>query len=174
MHIARDCPRQFAKIMIVRDLIIKDMLVENLTERDSHNSIWIEKQSKWLETLKPRALVEIILKPLIKNDQDLVLALQNKNNIEEVDPAHRNLSMTSSVGIVLLHAHIRGRLYRSDIAEIALDLDLLKRLQCQEIYIDLLRKEENDRLIVPALQTLRLKVLKDSQPPIPSLNPRLR
>jgi hypothetical protein len=173
MHIARDGPRQFAKIMRVRDLIINDMLVENLTEHDSQNSIWIEKQSKWLEKLKPRALVEIILKPLIKNDQDLVRALQKKNNIEEVDPAHRNLSMTSI-------AHIHGRLYRSDIAEIALDLDLLKRLHCQAIHIDWLCMEQKDQLIapalliVPALQTLRLRVLKDSQPPIPSLNPRLR
>jgi hypothetical protein len=66
MLTAKEPPRLLAKIMRVRDLITNDMLVENLTERDSQNSIWIEKQSRWLEKLKPRVLVEIILKPLIK------------------------------------------------------------------------------------------------------------
>jgi hypothetical protein len=148
---------------------------------------------KWLEKLKPRLLAETILKSLLTKDQDRVhlciawlapLYVQTK---EEMNDTSAN--ETSINGMTLCKLKRNFKTPMVEIAEIDLDLDhlsriiiagkvifliLLKRLHCHEIYIDLLRKEENDRLIVPALQTLRLKVLKDSQPPIPSLNPRLR
>jgi hypothetical protein len=106
----------------------------------------------------------------------LVLALLNRQSIIMIALNLVHLSRTSIAELVLLHAraHDHGLQYMSDTAEIDLDLDPLMLLHCSAIRIDRLLMEENDRLIVPALQTLRLRVLKDSQPPIPSLNPRLR